>query len=325
MPSTYSPLLQLELIANGEQSGFWGTTTNNNLGTLVEQAIAGTAIVDISSGDTTLTVYNGSSDQARCAAIDLFGTPGATTQVYAPNKSKLYVVRNSTNKSVIFRAATSSSGVTGTVIVSGGSGYGSAPSVLFGLPTGAGGIQATGTATISAGVVTGIVITNPGSGYEEIPSISFSGGSPSVAASATAQIDVGFTILAGRMAFLWWDGVDFVPVVSGNDDYVIQTSTTGAAEIPVGTTAQRPSTPTSGYFRFNTTDGGFEGYNGTLWGSVGGGATGGGSDKVFVQNQAVVTTDYTLTTGYNASSVGPISINDGITVTIPPDQTWAVI
>lgn len=320
MPSTYSPLLQLELIANGEQSGFWGTTTNNNLGSLVEQAIAGTAIVDISAGDTTLTVYNGSSDQARCAAIDLIGTPGATTQVYAPNKSKLYVVRNGSDSDVIFRATTSSSGVTGTTIVGGGSGYGSAPSVLFGLPTGAGGVQATGTATISGGVVTGIIITNAGSGYEEIPSISFSGGSPSVAASATAQIDVGVTLGVESLTVLWWDGSDFVPVAVS-----VVGGQYGAATLPSGSTAQRPTDLQAGLIRFNSENTRFEGYNGSSWSSVGGGATGGGNDEVFVQNQAIVTTNYTLSTGYNASSVGPITINDGITVTVPVDQNWVVL
>ena len=319
MPSTYSPLLQLELIANGEQSGFWGTTTNNNLGSLVEQAIAGTATVDISTGDTTLTVYNGSSDQARCAAIDLIGTPGAITQVYAPNRSKLYMVRNASDSEVIFRAVTSSSGVVGTTITAGGSGYGSAPSVLFGLPTGAGGVQATGTANISGGVVTGIVITNPGSGYEEIPSVSFSGGSPSVAATATAQIDVGYTLGIDSYTLLWWDGSDFVPVAIG-----FVGGATGAAVIPAGTTAERPISELPS-IRLNKTYGTFEGFNGTEWTSVGGGATGGGGDQVFVQNQAIVTTNYTLTAGFNASSVGPITINSGVTVTIPSGQRWVVL
>lgn len=318
MPSTYSPLLQLELIANGEQSGFWGTTTNNNLGSLVEQAIAGTAIVDISGGDTTLTVYNGSSDEARCAAIDLIGTPGATTQVYAPNKSKLYVVRNGSDSDVIFRAATSSSPVTGTTITNGGSGYGSAPSVAFGLPTGAGGVQATGTANISGGVVTSITITNPGSGYEEIPSISFSGGSPSVAATATAQIDVGFTVDVNSITFLWWDGEDYVSVTPGYID-----GRTGAFAMPAGTSAERPSDPQPGYFRFNETLGKFEGY-GAAWGSVGG-ATGGGTDAVFYENGQTVTTNYTIPASTNAMSAGPISINSGVTVTITPGSYWVVV
>lgn len=55
MPSTYSPDLRIELIANGEQDGTWGTTTNLNLGTLIEQAIAGVATVATSSAAQALT------------------------------------------------------------------------------------------------------------------------------------------------------------------------------------------------------------------------------------------------------------------------------
>jgi len=58
---------------------------------------------------------------------------------------------------------------------------------------------------------------------------------------------------------------------------------------------------------------------------ISGGATGGGGDQVFVQNQRVVTTSYTLTTGYNAESVGPITINSGVTVTVPSGARWVVL
>ena len=54
-------------------------------------------------------------------------------------------------------------------------------------------------------------------------------------------------------------------------------------------------------------------------------AAGGGSDEVFVENSMVVTTDYELTAGKSASSVGPITINSGITVTIPSGQNWIVL
>jgi len=57
----------------------------------------------------------------------------------------------------------------------------------------------------------------------------------------------------------------------------------------------------------------------------GGGATGGGNDQVFVENQAIVTTSYTLSTGFNAESVGPITINGGVTVTVPSGQRWVVL
>lgn len=103
-----------------------------------------------------------------------------------------------------------------------------------------------------------------------------------------------------------------------------QTGATGAAITPSGTTAQRP-TPVTGHFRFNTTLGKFEGYTGAAWGAVGGGATGGGSDDVFVENSQTVTTDYTLTAGKNAMSAGPVTINSGITVTVPAGSNWAVV
>ena len=103
------------------------------------------------------------------------------------------------------------------------------------------------------------------------------------------------------------------------------TATTGSAIIPNGTTAQRDGSPAAGYFRYNSTVGKFEGYNGTAWGSVGGGATGGGGDEVFVENSTTVTTSYTLTTGKNAVSVGAITINSGVTVTVPSGARWVVL
>jgi hypothetical protein len=95
--------------------------------------------------------------------------------------------------------------------------------------------------------------------------------------------------------------------------------------IPKGTTAQRPAVPVDGEIRYNTTTNQFEGYQGGAWGQLGGGATGGGGDEVFVENSRVVTTNYTLSTGKSAESVGPIQINSGITVTIPSDERWVIL
>lgn len=99
---------------------------------------------------------------------------------------------------------------------------------------------------------------------------------------------------------------------------------TGAAELPVGTEGQRP-TGAVGKIRFNSDSDRFEGHNGTSWTGIGGGATGAGSDEVFMENGTTVTTSYTLTTGKNAASVGPITINSGITVTIPSAQRWVIL
>lgn len=73
-------------------------------------------------------------------------------------------------------------------------------------------------------------------------------------------------------------------------------------------------------------------YNGTNWvngtdatGGGGGGATGGGSDQVFYENDQVVTTSYTLTVSKNAVTAGPITINTGVTVTVPSGASWVVV
>ena len=93
MPSSYSPDLRIELIATGEQSGTWGTTTNNNLGTLIEDAISGKTSVTSSSSPYTLTAINGAADESRAAALELNCT-GANFIVIVPTVTKLYVVKN---------------------------------------------------------------------------------------------------------------------------------------------------------------------------------------------------------------------------------------
>ena len=106
---------------------------------------------------------------------------------------------------------------------------------------------------------------------------------------------------------------------------VDKTATTGSAEIPAGTELQRDATPAAGYFRFNIDLGKFEGYNGTVWGSVGGGATGGASDEIFIQNDQVVTTNYTIPVGKNAMSTGPITIDTGVAVSVSTGSRWIVL
>jgi len=96
MASTYSTSLKLELIGDGEQSGIWGQTTNNNLGTLLEQAITGVVSITMTDANYTLTSFNGVSDEARNAVLVVGGTNAAVRDIIAPLVEKLYVVKNST-------------------------------------------------------------------------------------------------------------------------------------------------------------------------------------------------------------------------------------
>jgi hypothetical protein len=102
---------------------------------------------------------------------------------------------------------------------------------------------------------------------------------------------------------------------------VAKTSGTGSAVVPTGTEAQRDGSPSAGYLRFNSDATSFEGYDGTEWGSIGGGAT---SDAIY-ENSATITEDITIVTGRNGMSTGPISVADGITVTVESGARYVVI
>ena len=101
---------------------------------------------------------------------------------------------------------------------------------------------------------------------------------------------------------------------------------TGALRVPVGTTAQRPGSPATGDFRWNSTLASAEIYNGSAFAAVGGGAgaTGGGTDEVFFESDQAATTSYTLSSGKNAHTVSP-TINSGVTITVPSGAILVIL
>lgn len=115
MSVTYSTLLRLNVITAGTEDGTWGDITNTNIGTLLEQAIAGSATVDTTAGNVTLTVSNGATDQSRCMAIRVTGSPGTTRTITAPATSKVYIIANGSNAGVTIKTSTS----TGLTVPSG--------------------------------------------------------------------------------------------------------------------------------------------------------------------------------------------------------------
>ena len=100
---------------------------------------------------------------------------------------------------------------------------------------------------------------------------------------------------------------------------------TGYVLIAKGTTAQRPVSPVAGEIRYNTDTNQFEGYANGDWGQLGGGATGGGGDTVFVENSRIVTANYTIPATKSAESVGEITINSGVTVTVSSTSRWVIL
>lgn len=68
--------------------------------------------------------------------------------------------------------------------------------------------------------------------------------------------------------------------------------------------------------------------NGTAtptWVKATAGATGGGDDKIFWENDQIVSTDYTITAAKNAGTFGPITLNSGVTVTVPDTSIWTIV
>jgi hypothetical protein len=99
MSSTYSDNLKIELIGSGEQAGNWGSTTNTNLGTLIEQAIAGYISYPCSGGTDTLPMTQGASATARNMYIRLYSVGGGVVEV--PALTKLYFIYNNTTSGAV--------------------------------------------------------------------------------------------------------------------------------------------------------------------------------------------------------------------------------
>jgi len=174
----------------------------------------------------------------------------------------------------------------------------------------AAGIDSTLT-TDSSGVGSGSIITAGGVGVAK--AITAGGAISSTSTTDATSTSTGSIITAGGV------GVAKALQVGGDSAF----TSTGALQIPASTTANRPA-GVAGKIRYNTTLSAFEGY-GTAWSSIGGGATGAGGDAVFQENQLIVTTSYTLSTGKSAMSVGPITINGSVIVTVPSGYRWVVL
>lgn len=137
----------------------------------------------------------------------------------------------------------------------------------------------------------------------------------------SGSLYVGATITAGPPAT--------PTITAGTRITAFVTGTGGAGTYTVSASQTVASTTitdqaVAGMIRYNSTLATFEGYS-SSWGSIGGGATGGGSDAVFNLNEKIITTSYTIAATKNANSVGPLTINSGAVVTISSGSRWVVL
>jgi len=286
MSSTYSTSLRLQLMGTGDQSGTWGTTTNQNLGTLLEQAITGYQSISINGLTSySLTSLNGVTDQSRNAVLSFTGTlPGVCT-VTAPAVQKTYIINNATSGGYGITINTTSSGA--GVTVPAGQTY-----IVYSDSTN---FYFASNFNSSAVNITGGTIDNT-----TIGSITPTAGS--------------FTTLTAQ-------------TIAAASAYNITFAGTGAITLPTGTTAQEPTSPAVGMIRYNTTIGSFEGYNGSSWGSISGG--GNATSIGLWQNKQIISQSQTISSGYSASSAGPINLatpytSSSVTITIGSPTVFSV-
>jgi len=163
-------------------------------------------------------------------------------------------------------------------------------------------------------------------------------GSPSInVANITASGNVS---IAGTLTYEDVTNVDSVGIVTAQSgitvtsgDVIISTGIisarsgiftgTDAIGLTTGTSAQRPASPDAGMIRYNSENQQFEGY-GTAWGGFGG-ASGSSGNAVFYENDTNVSASYSITSGKNAMSAGPITLNSSVVVTIPSGSVWTVV
>ena len=327
MASTHDNDLRLEEMATGEQSGTWGTKTNTNLELIADAFGSGTENLS-SDANTTITMADATADAVRALFLTITSTTLTATRevTLAPNTvNKIWIIKNSTTGSQTITIKQGSGGTVDIpngqtkVIVTDGAGSGAAVTEVPLIGSGGGALG--DTAKIRFGAGNDLEIYHDGS-----HSYITDGGTGNLKIGGS-QIDILGT--SETMATFVDDGA--VTLYHDNSARIATTadgadiSGTGAVNIPTGTTAQRPGSPATGDLRFNSTLTAAEIYNGSSFVSVGGGATGGGSDQVFIENQQTVTTNYTLTTNNNAMSTGPITVNSGITVTIPSGSRYVIL
>jgi hypothetical protein len=144
------------------------------------------------------------------------------------------------------------------------------------------------------------------------------------------------TVPNGKTAFVYNDGTDVKYAfdhtgaldVGGNLTLTTFTATgdgtfsgTGQVKLPAGTTAQRSGSPVNGMLRYNSELDSFEGYADGAWGGISGAQAGG----AILTNKSTASASYTIASGENGLSVGPITVSSGITITVSSGQRWLVL
>ena len=279
--------------------------------------------VDAATGDVTMSLGT--------VAINKGGT-GATDAATARTNLGLGTIATQDANNVNITGG-SITGITDLAVADGGTGASDAPTARTNLGLGSISTQSASSVSITGGSITGITdlaVADGGTGASDAATARTNLGLGSISTQSASNVSITGGTITGITDLAVADGgtgasdaatarTNLGVTVTNISDQ--SNSSTGWLDLPVGTTAQRGS-PTSGAVRYNTDDSAFEGYNGSAWGALGGGNT---TSKGLWENNATISSDYTITTGNNALSAGPITVDSGVTVTVPSGSTWTVV
>ena len=267
MASTYSTSLGLELIGQGEQSGTWGITTNNNFGTLVEQAITGVQTISMSNATYTLSFYQGASDEARNAVLVVTGTNLAPQNLIAPAVQKVYIVNNQSGNTVNIKTSSGNAVAIATnsyaqVYCDGTNFYNATPSInnVTGNLTVSGSSAIAGSETVGgnltvAGTLTASSITGLGKTIRQVVS-STASGSPTTSSSSFQPTGHYASITPSSTSsqiIVMWFGAVAQPQYLGTETYALTamfrngTQTAAITGISVGSVDALIAVTTSGH------------------------------------------------------------------------------
>jgi len=174
----------------------------------------------------------------------------------------------------------------------------------------------------AGGVMTGVLTSSAGS--TSAPSFNFGDSGTGFYKKGTNQI--GLVANQAEISFLDQNGltvnnqkeIRFSEQTGNGTNYVaVKSPSALAANLTLTLPTANPAV--AGYALISTDT------SGTLSWGVAGGATGGGTNQVFWENDQTITTSYAITNGKNAGSFGPITINSGVVVTIGSGETWSVV
>ena len=174
----------------------------------------------------------------------------------------------------------------------------------------------------SGGTLTGVL--NAVAGTTTAPSINFGDSSTGIYKKASNKI--GLTFATNEITFFDSDGI----TINNQKELRLSEPSTAGSEY-VGFKA--PDTIASNVVwklpNADTTVSGYalisDGSGNLTWGPAAGGATGGGSNEIFWENDQIITQNYAITNGKNAGSFGPITMASGVTVTVGSGETWTVV